>query len=336
MKELIKKLTEVSSPSGREDKIRESIITEIKNHVDGYRVDALGNLIAWKKGVSGKKLLFDAHMDEIGVVVTHVDDNGFLRVEMIGGVSPYVLLGTRIKFETGAVGVVGVEGETGKEYAENMKNLAFDVIYVDIGATNKEDAMKKAPIGTFGTYEATFLDHGKRLVSKAMDDRIACAILVQVAKELKEPKDDIYFVFSVQEEVGLVGASVAAYDIKPDMAIALDVTAGPDTPKAFKRMGFKLGAGPTIKIKDKASISSSQVVKKLTEIATTNGIPYQYEILIFGGTNARGYQLTGAGIASGTVSVPTRYVHTPHEMVDYDDVLNTVALLKKLAEEGVA
>ncbi|AKI96506.1 M42 family metallopeptidase [Kosmotoga pacifica] len=336
MKELIKKLTEISSPSGREDAIREAIIEEIKNHVDGYRVDALGNLIAWKKGNSGKKLLFDAHMDEIGVVVTHIDDNGFLRVEMIGGVSPYILLGSRIRFETGVIGVVGVEGETGKEYSENIKNLAFDVLYVDIGVTSKEEAEKKAPIGTFGTYDATFLDHGKRLVSKAMDDRIACAILVQVAKELKDPKDDVYFVFSVQEEVGLVGASVAAFDIKPDMAIAVDITGGPDTPKAFKRMGFKLGGGPAIKIKDKASISSSQVVEKLTEVAKKHAIPYQYEILIFGGTNARGYQLTGAGIVAGTVSVPTRYVHTPHEMVDYDDVLNTVKLLKKLVEEGVA
>jgi endoglucanase len=168
-----------------------------------------------------------------------------------------------------------------------------------------------------------------------MDDRIACAILVQTIKELKEPADDVYFVFAVQEEVGIVGASVAAFDIMPDMAIAVDVTAGPDTPKSFKRMGFKLGAGPTIKIKDRGSVSSSRVVSRLKDVADIRSIPVQYEVLIFGGTDARGYQVTGKGIAAGTVSVPTRYVHSPNEIVDYNDVLNTVRLLKALAEEGV-
>lgn len=335
MKELIKKVTEVCSPSGREDKIREMIIEEIKDYVDGYKVDRLGNLVAWKKGSSGKKLLLDAHMDEIGVVVSNIDDKGFLKIEMIGGVSPYILLGTRIRFETGVIGVVGVEGESGKELQENMKGLSFDNIFVDIGATSREEAGKLAPVGTFGTYDATFYDAGKRLISKAMDDRIACAILIQVAKELKNPKDDIYLAFTVQEEVGLVGASVAGFDIMPDMAIAVDITGGPDTPKSYKRMGFELGKGPAIKIKDRASVSSSWVVKKLAEVAEKYKIPYQYEVLIFGGTNARGYQVTRSGIAAGTLSIPTRYGHTPHEMVDYDDVLNAVKLLKALCEEGI-
>lgn len=335
MKELIKRLTETRSPSGREAEITKVLIEELEGHIDGYRIDPLGNLIAWKKGTSGKKLLLDGHMDEIGVVVSNIDDNGFLRIEMIGGVSPYMLLGTRIMFDNGIIGVVDVEGETGKIWGQNMKNLDFDVIFVDIGVTSREEAEKLVPVGSFGTYDAGFYDGGKRLISKSMDDRIACAILVQIARELETPKDDVYFVFSVQEEVGLVGASVAGFDIKPDMAIAIDVTAGPDTPKSLKRMGFKLGGGPAIKIKDKASVSSSVFVSRLTEVAKKNEIPFQYEILIFGGTNARGYQVTGSGTVAGTISVPTRYVHTPHEMVDYDDVLNSVKLLKKLAEEGI-
>jgi len=246
-----------------------------------------------------------------------------------------MLLGSRLVFETGASGVVDVEGETIKDFAETMKNLDYDHIFVDIGATDKSDAEKKAPVGTFGTYDSTFVDLGKRLVSKSMDDRIACAIMIQVLRELEQPEDDVYFVFAVQEEVGIVGASVAAFDIMPDMAVAIDVTAGPDTPKSFKRMGFKLGGGPTIKIKDRGSISSSRVVSRLKEVAEKRDIPTQYEVLIFGGTDARGYQTTGRGIASGTVSIPCRYVHSPHEMVDYDDVLNAVRLLKALAEEGV-
>jgi endoglucanase len=246
-----------------------------------------------------------------------------------------MLLGSRLVFDTGASGVVDVEGETIKDLKETMKSLDYDHIFVDIGATDKEDAEKKAPVGTFGTYDSTFVDLGKRLVSKSMDDRIACAIMIQVLKELEKPEDDVYFVFAVQEEVGIVGASVAAFDIMPDMAVAIDVTAGPDTPKSFKRMGFNLGGGPTIKIKDRGSISSSRVVSRLKEVAEKRDIPTQYEVLIFGGTDARGYQMTGRGIASGTVSIPCRYVHSPHEMVDYDDVLNAVRLLKALAEEGV-
>ncbi|MDK2951899.1 MAG: hypothetical protein PWQ77_1564 [Kosmotogales bacterium] len=335
MKELLKNITEISSPSGREKNIRKFIIEEIKDYVDDYGVDSLGNLIAVKKGKSGKKLLIDAHMDEIGVVVSHIDDNGFLRIEMIGGVSPYILLGTRLKFLNGIVGVVGYEGESMAESGANIKNLSFDNIFVDVGATSKEEAEEKTPVGSFATYEAEFYDGGKRLISKAFDDRVGCAFMIQLLKEIEKPVDDLYLVFSVQEEVGLVGASVASHDINPDMAIALDISGGPDTPKHFKRMNFKLGGGPLIKIKDKSSISSSYFVDKLTEVAKKNNIPYQYEVLIFGGTNARGYQVKGAGTHAGTISIATRYAHTPHEMIDYDDVLNIVKLLKKLCEEGI-
>ncbi len=335
MKELLKNITEISSPSGREEKIRNFIIEEIKDYVDEYRVDKLGNLIALKRGISGKKLLLDAHMDEIGVVVSHIDDDGFLRVEMIGGVSPYTLLGTRLQFLNGTVGVVGYESESIAEAAENMKSLSFDKIFVDVGAVSKEDAEKKAPVGSFATYQAKFYDAGKRIISKAFDDRIGCAFMIQLVKELEKPVDDLYLVFSVQEEVGLVGASVASYDINPDMAIALDISGGPDTPKHFKRMNFKLGDGPLIKIKDRASVSSSYFVNKLTEVAKKYDIPYQYEVLIFGGTNARSYQVKGPGTHAGTISIATRYGHTPHEMIDYDDVLNIVKLLKKLCEEGI-
>jgi endoglucanase len=143
MKELIKKLVEISSPSGREDAIREAITEEVRDYVDELRVDALGNLICMKKGKSGKKLLLDAHMDEIGVVVTHIDDKGFLRIDMLGGVSPYMLLGSRIIFESGAYGIVSTEGESAREAGEIMKNLDFAHRFVDIGASSREEAEKK-------------------------------------------------------------------------------------------------------------------------------------------------------------------------------------------------
>lgn len=330
MKNLIKKLTETYSPSGREERIRNTILEELKGYIDGYNIDKLGNLIVWKKGRKEGKILLDAHMDEIGVLATFIDDRGFIRIEPVGGISPYNLLGTSISFPN-AEGFVGVEGETMEEYTKNIKNLDFDKIFVDIGVKNKEEAENLVPPGTFGVYSATFKDLGNRLVSKAMDDRIGCAIIIEVFKR-SSPLYDLYGTFSIQEEIGLVGASVVAFNIKPDIAIAIDVTAHSDTPKGSKRMSLELGKGPAIKIKDSASISDRKIVEILRNTAEKNNIPYQVEILLRGGTNAAVLQRTGEGIPAGTLSIPTRYVHTPHEMVDINDVENAINLLKLLVE----
>ena len=330
MKNLIKKLTETYSPSGREERIRNTILEELKGYIDGYNIDKLGNLIVWKKGRKEGKILLDAHMDEIGVLATFIDDRGFIRIEPVGGISPYNLLGTSISFPN-AEGFVGVEGETIEEYTKNIKNLDFDKIFVDIGVKNKEEAENLVPPGTFGVYSAPFKDLGNRLVSKAMDDRIGCAIIIEVFKR-SSPLYDLYGTFSIQEEIGLVGASVVAFNIKPDIAIAIDVTAHSDTPKGSKRMSLELGKGPAIKIKDSASISDRKIVEILRNTAEKNNIPYQVEILLRGGTNAAVLQRSGEGIPAGTLSIPTRYVHTPHEMVDINDVENAINLLKLLVE----
>ncbi len=333
MKDLIRKLTEINSPSGRESRIREFILNELKDSIDGYEVDKLGNLIVWKNGQTEKKLLLDAHMDEIGVVSSFIDEKGFIRIEAIGGISAYNLIGSRIIFpDSGVEGVVGIEGETTQDVQKNLKELNFDKIFVDIGAKSREEAEELVPIGMFGVYSTEFIDMGKRVVSKAMDDRIGCAVLIETIKRAK-PKCRLYGAFSVQEEMGLVGASVVAFNINPDFAIALDVTAWSDTPKGYKRMSIELGKGPAIKIKDNASISDRNVVEKLRNIAEKNNIPYQIEILIFGGTDAAAIQRTSAGIPSGTLSIPCRYVHSPHEMIDLDDAENAVRLLKALVEE---
>jgi endoglucanase len=330
MKELIKKITEIYSPSGRETMVREFIKEEIKDYVDEIRVDKLGNLMAVKKGTSGKTVLFDGHMDEIGFVVTHILENGFLKVEAVGGQSPANLLGTRVQFN-GRIGVFGMEGETMKDLRGNMTALSLDNMFVDIGCETVEEAESLAPIGTFGTFIDGFEDLGDKIISKAMDDRIACAIMIQAIKEMKEPKNTCIFAFTVQEEVGIVGAAVAAYDYDVDMAIAIDVTASADMPKSLKRMNMKLGNGPCIKIKDSYSVSDKTVVDFMKEAAEKNEIPYQMEVLLFGGTNAGGYQRTKSGIPSGTLSIATRYIHSPHEMLSYKDVLNSVKLVKAMA-----
>lgn len=331
MKDLIKKLTQTYSPSGRENDIRRLILEEVKDFIDGYEIDKLGNLIVWKMGKGDEKLLLDAHMDEIGVVATYIDDRGFIRIEPVGGISTYNLLGSTILFPN-AKGIVGIEGETQEELVKNIRELNFDKIFVDIGVKDKEKAEELVPGGTFGVYYAPFMDLGERVVSKAMDDRIGCAIIIEVLKRAK-PHHNLYATFSVQEEVGLVGASTVAFNIKPDMAIAVDVTSYSDTPKGNKRMSLVLGKGPAIKIKDSASISDRRVVDKLRNLAEKKNIPYQIEILLRGGTNAAVLQTTGEGIVSGTLSIPTRYVHSPHEMVDLNDVENAVKLLVFLAEE---
>ncbi|MBT1248454.1 MULTISPECIES: M42 family metallopeptidase [Thermosipho] len=334
MKELIKKLTETHSPSGREEKIRKVILSELEGYIDGYKVDKLGNLIVWKNGSSGKKILLDAHMDEIGVVVTNIDDNGFLKIDMVGGVSPYTIFRSKVRFGN-VVGIVDVEGETGQILAENIKNMSFDKIYVDIGAKSKEEAEKICPIGTFGTFDGYFVENGDYFISKSMDDRIGCAVIIEVFKKLKNTKNSVYGVFAVQEEVGIIGARVAGYDIDPDVAIAIDVTAAGDTPKANKRVSMKLGSGACIKVKDGYSISDKEMVNVLRDLAEKYNIPYQMEVLIYGGTDARGYQNTKAGIPSATISIATRYIHTPNEMVHKKDVEATIELILKYVEEGI-
>jgi endoglucanase len=334
LSELTKRLTMAKSPSGRESEITQIILEELDGFIDGHRIDKLGNLIVWKNGKSGKKVLLDAHMDEIGVVVTNIDDRGFLKIDRVGGVSPYTIYQSRLRFGE-VVGIVGIEGETTEELQTNIQKMSFEKLFVDIGAKSKEEAEKLCPIGTFGTYDSYFYKQGNYMISKSMDDRIGCAVIIEVFKRTKEPKNTIYGVFAVQEEVGLIGAHVAGYDIDPDVAIALDVTGVGDTPKGLKRVPMELGKGACIKVKDMASISNRHIVDKLKEIAQKYNILHQMEVLIFGGTDAAGYQATKSGIPSATISIPTRYIHTPSEMVYEPDVEATIELTLKYCEEGI-
>ncbi|HOJ87932.1 MAG TPA: M42 family metallopeptidase [Pseudothermotoga sp.] len=334
MIDLIRKLTEAYGPSGREEEVHNLILQELEGHVDGYKFDNVGNLLVWKAGTTGKKVLFDAHADEIGLVVTNIDERGFLRVESVGGVPPHSYVGHRVRFPN-AIGVVYVEGETEEERKKNFTNLNLDNMFVDIGARNRDEAMKVVPIGSFGIYDSHFFKNGDLLISKSMDDRIGCAIIVEILRRVKKPRNTIIGSFTVQEEVGLIGASVAAYSLVPDVCVAVDVTDSSDYPKSFKRHSMALGKGPAIKIKDRASISNRGVVEKLIEVAEQEKIPYQMEVLTFGGTNAAALQRTRAGIPSATVSIATRYVHSPSEIVSLEDVENTVELLINYAGKGV-
>jgi endoglucanase len=329
MKSLIKKLVEAVGPSGYETKIREVIKNEIEKYADEIQTDAMGNLIVRKgrKSESGLKIMLSAHMDEIGLMVTHVDKNGFARFTTIGGVRPHNCLGGRVRFLNGVAGVIG------GEKLENLNHVhAIESMFIDVGAKSSEDCPIK--IGDVAAFDRPFEDLGNRLIAKSMDDRISVAVLIDVLKKVKSSPHELYFVFSTQEEVGLRGATTAAYGIDPDLGIAVDVTTTGDTPRGTL-MDVNLGEGPAIKIKDGGMLSDPRLVEVMVQCAKQQKIPYQLEILLGGTTDAKAMQITKAGMPASCVSIPTRYVHSPSEMVDFNDVENAVKLLTKLLSEPI-
>jgi putative aminopeptidase FrvX len=332
MKPLIQKLVETQGPSGYEGQIRAVVREEITPLADEVRVDALGNLIALKGKGSGEgiKLMLAAHIDEIGVMVTQVDENGFLRFTTLGGVRPYTCIGGRVKFLNGASGVIFME-----PLDDMTKQPTFEQLYIDLGSTAREDS--PVNIGDVGTFERPFLDLGKRLVAKSMDDRIGAAVLVETLRQVRETPHQLYFVFSTQEEVGLRGATTAAFGIDPDLGLSVDVTGTGDTPRRTKvRMEVSLGKGPAIKVRDGGMLADRRVVDWMISGAEKLKMPYQLEILEGGTTDARAMQISRAGVPAGCLSIPCRYVHSPSEMVDFDDVQNAVRLLVELVSHPVS
>lgn len=321
MRTLIRKLCETYGPSGNEEQVRAAIIEEVESVVDDYRIDALGNLIAVRRSQSGngKRVMLAAHMDEIGVIVTHIDDEGFLRFAPVGAVLTTALIGARVVFANGVEGTFGMEGKP-----IPMSKPEADKIFLDVGATSKEDV--PVAIGEAAAFRHQFADLGRRLIAQNFDDRAGCAVLIQTLKELQATPHDVYAVFTVQEEVGVRGATTSAFEIAPQIAIAIDVTATGDTPEAHP-MAVALGKGPAIKVKDRGMLAHPGVKRLLIETAQQHEIPYQLEVLEFGSTDAMAIQVTREGVPAGVVSIPTRYLHTPSQMVDYNDLQNTVRLL---------
>jgi putative aminopeptidase FrvX len=320
VKKLIKKLTETYGPSGNEEEVRRIIEEEVRTLTDEMRVDPMGNLISLRKGDgTGLKIMLAAHMDEIGVIVTHVDKEGFLRFGAVGGLRRLSLLGSRVRFANGLIGTIGAEK---LESPEKVPSL--DKLFIDTGAVSKDSL--SVGIGDAACFDRPFVDQGNRLTAKAFDDRIGCAILIQTLRDLEKSPHDVYFVFTVQEEVGLRGAQASAYGVAPDLGIAVDVTTTGDTPEAHP-MAVSLGHGPAIKVKDKGMIAHPKVKDLLVETAERLGLPYQMEVLEAGTTDGYAMQVSRSGVPTGVVSIGTRYVHSPSETLDYDDVLNSVRLL---------
>lgn len=319
--ELLKKLTQCNAPSGCEKSITDILKNELDGIADEVYTDVMGNLVAHKKG-TGKKIMFAAHCDEIGIVVSFIDKNGFLRFSDVGGLYTKYLAGRRVLFKNGTVGVIGTE-------PKNDRN-ALSKMYIDIGAKSKEEAEKFVSIGDMASFAGEFCEQGEHIISKALDNRVGCYILIETLKNVKSD-NDLYFVFTSQEEVGLRGARTAAYSIDPDYGIAVDVTDTGDTPEAEK-MAVTLGGGAAIKVMDYSVICNIEVRQTLIELARDNGVRYQLEIMKDGGTDAGVMQYARGGVKTGGISVPTRYIHSPSEMVSKSDVADCIKLCRLFAE----
>ncbi len=322
MKELLEKLTQTFGPSGYESEIRDLIAAEVKPYADEVTIDPLGNLIVRKgrKKKSGKRIMISSHMDEVGLMASHIDEHGFIYFAFIGGVSPLTCVSSRVRFQNGIEGVISVESEK----IDNGKIPTVENLFVDVGANSRETC----PVhpGDVAVFERPFLDLGERWVSKTLDDRVGCAIAIETLKMLKETPNEIYFVFSVQEEVGCRGALTAAYTIDPDIGIAIDVTVASDTPFGEKANPV-LGNGPCIKVLDGMLVANPAIVSKMEDAATKAGVTFQMEVLRFAGTDAGNIQFARAGVPSGCLSISCRYVHSSSEMVQRSDCEQSVKLL---------
>ena len=322
---LLKLLTQAAGPSGNEENIRAVIEREIAPFADEVYTDNLGNLIAHKKG-SGPRVMLDAHMDEIGIIVTFIEENGLLRFSNLGGMMLMSAIAQRVRFLNGVSGVV-YKDQNGE------KEPKLSHLYIDIGAKNREEAEEKVKVGDVACLCGAFEETGDRIVSKALDDRVGCYVLIETLKALKEHPNDLYFAFTVSEELGLRGAKAAAFHIQPDFAVAVDVTRTGDTP-GKQKMAVTLGAGVAVKIKDNSVLCHPYIKNFMKETCVKEEIPYQLEVLENGGTDTGAIHVSNGGVPSGCISIPTRYIHTPAEMVDKNDVDGAKKLLLKLLETG--
>ena len=320
---LRKLLPTTPSVSGREGYIREIIADMMRPLVDEVNTDAMGNLICLKKGTAAtpRKVLLAAHMDEIGFIVNFIEDNGFLRIAPIGGIHYGASAFTEVSFENGVRGVLVPEADVPSKESPKAEKC-----YVDIGASSKKEAERRVKIGDC----CAVLPHLTRLntnrvVGRPLDDRIGCACMIEIARALQTPADYMYYVFSVQEEVGCRGARPAAFAVAPDLALIYDVTGTGDQQSA-KPMAVKLGGGAAVKIKDNSVICDQALVQELLDLAKEKGIAAQCEILTYGGTDTSSVQMTGMGCRAGALSIPSRYIHSGVEMIDLRDAKAAVDL----------
>ena len=326
--ELIQTLSSAHGPSGDEADIR-NILSELASPMaDEVAWDTMGNLIVHRKG-PGSKVMLAAHMDSIGFIVTHIEKEGFLRMGKLGGISPKEAVYTPIRFKNGVRGVVVPEEKA------DFGKLKLDECYIDIGARDEEQAKKLVQVGDTAVYDSPCFLQDSRVISPYLDNRISCAVLLAVLERIQTSANDLYFVFTSQEEVGLRGAKTAAWAVDPDWAIAVDVTDVDDTPGSERSGTVQLGKGAAVKVMDSSIICHPEVVAKLEGLAQVQGISVQRDIMRGGGTDAGAIHTTRLGVKTGGISVPFRYIRTPVEMADLGDAEACIKLVEAFAQTAL-
>jgi len=330
--ELLNKICTTPGAPGFEQKVRELVIREVKDLVDEVEVDNMGNVYAIKRGTGDKRVMIGAHMDEIGFIVTHIDDNGFIRFHTLGGFDPKTLTAQRVIIhgKEDVIGVMSSKPIHVMSAEERNKVAKIKDYFIDTGLS-AEEVKKNVTIGDSITREREFIEMGNCVNGKSLDNRLAVFILIETLRGLKDKQVpyDIYGVFTVQEEVGIRGANVSAMRINPDFGFGLDTTIAFDVPGAAKHeMITELGAGTAIKIMDSATICDYRMVKFMKQTADKHNIKWQPEILTAGGTDTAGIQrMTEGGSIAGAVSIPTRHLHQVIEMAHKDDIQGSIDLL---------
>ena len=321
---LLQALNSCHGPAGDEGEIAEVIRTLAAPYVDEYTIDTMGNLIVHKKG-SGPKVMFAAHMDSIGLIVTHIDEKGYLSFGRLGGIHPENLLHTPVRFKKGLRGVVSLRGDTA------WKDMTINDLFIDIGAKNEDEARSMVEIGDTAVADFSVCAMGTRLSGPYMDNRISCAAMLEALSLIRTHTSDLYCVFTVQEELGLRGSKPAAFSIDPEYGIAVDVTLA-DELDAKGKGSSVLGGGAAIKVMDNSVICHKSVVDTLEKLASDQEIPYQLDVITGGGTDAGSIHITRSGVRTGGISIPCRYMHSPVETVETTDVSAAAKLIAAFAE----
>lgn len=333
---LLKRLTEASGASGNEKEVRDIIIDEIRPFVDSVRIDGIGNVIAYRKGKTpaAGRIMVTAHMDEVGLMIKEVDTMGLLRFLTVGGIDKRVLVSKTVVVGKDKIkGVIGSKPIHLQKRNEWTKVLDINELYIDIGASSKEEAEKLVSIGDYAVFDTLYEEFGDgRIKAKALDNRVGCAVLVELLKSSIET--EIYGVFTVMEEVGLVGAGPAAYTVEPDVAIILEGTICYEMPDLdTHHIPTVMGNGPAISLVDRSTLYDSEFRKRIFKIADMNGIKCQYRKTAMGGNDSGRIHTTKTGCIATAISVPTRYIHSPLSVISKDDYENTLALVKAVVSD---
>ncbi len=328
---LLKEICEVAGAPGHEQRIREVVLREVKKLADKVSVDNMGNVTAFKKGKKDKKVMIAAHMDEIGFIVTHIDENGFLRFIPLGGFDPKTLTAQRVIVhgKKDVIGVMGSKPIHMMSAGEREKIVPISDYFIDLGLSKKE-VDKIVSVGDTVTRQRELIEMGNCVNCKSIDNRVSVFILIETLRELKSSPYDVYAVFTVQEEVGIRGANASALQIEPDFGFGLDTTIAFDVPGAKPyEVVTKLGDGTAIKIMDASTICDYRMVKYMKQTAVKHKIKHQTEILPAGGTDTAALQrMNPGGAISGAISIPTRHIHQVIEMADKSDIRASIDLLK--------